>query len=60
MTFVDEDHILEGYKKLARIGVYVEPTSAIVYAALEQIVETVPEPVVLILTGSGLKVQVGS
>ena len=52
---VDENRILNGYKQLSRIGFYVEPTSAVVYAALEQVVGKVPEPIVLILTGSGLK-----
>lgn len=52
---VDENRILNGYKQLARLGFYVEPTSAVVYAALEQVVGKVPEPIVLILTGSGLK-----
>ena len=52
---VDEITIIHGFEQLAKMGFYVEPTSAVVYAALEQVVGKVPEPIVLILTGSGLK-----
>jgi threonine synthase len=49
---VGEKDILPGRDALAHRGFYVEPTSAIVWKALE---ETLPGPVVAILTGSGLK-----
>lgn len=52
---VDEAAILPGRDQLARLGFYVEPTAAIVWDALEQIISVVPEPVVVVLTGSGLK-----
>ena len=52
---VDEENILTGRDRLARLGFYVEPTSAILWDGLNQISEQIPEPVVLILTGSGLK-----
>lgn len=52
---VDEDEILPGRDQLARQGFYVEPTSAIVWSALRQIAEEAPDPIVAILTGSGLK-----
>lgn len=52
---VDEDDILTGRRALAAMGFYVEPTSAVVWSALEQVVDQVPEPVILVLTGSGLK-----
>lgn len=52
---VQESEILSGRKELAVRGFYVEPTSAIVWNALEQVVEDAPEPIVVILTGSGLK-----
>ena len=55
MLAVDEEKILPGRDQLARIGLYVEPTSAILWDGLAQISGDVPEPVVLILTGSGLK-----
>ncbi len=52
---VEEQKILSGQSALARLGMFVEPTSAIVWSALEQVIEQVPEPIVVILTGSGLK-----
>jgi len=52
---VDEENILRGRDELARRGFYVEPTSAIVWNALEQILEQLPDPVVVLLTGSGFK-----
>jgi threonine synthase len=52
---VDEEEILPGQEALARCGFYVEPTSAVVWGALAQAVERLPEPVVVILTGSGFK-----
>jgi threonine synthase len=51
---VPEDRILPARDCLARAGFLVEPTSALVLDALRQCPD-VPEPVVLILTGSGLK-----
>ena len=55
MCVVDEDEILPARDALARLGFYAEPTSAIVWAALKQILDKLPDPIVLILTGSGLK-----
>jgi threonine synthase len=52
---VDEDEIQLGRQRLARRGLFVELTSAVVWGALDQIVGKVPEPIVIILTGSGLK-----
>jgi threonine synthase len=52
---VDEEEILVGRDHLARQGFYVEPTSAIVWNALAQVGGHVPEPVVVMLTGCGLK-----
>lgn len=54
---IAEDHLLEGYKALAGRGFYVEPTSALAWCAYQQISERLPGPVVLVLTGSGYKVQ---
>ncbi|HUS85164.1 MAG TPA: pyridoxal-phosphate dependent enzyme [Anaerolineales bacterium] len=59
MIAVDEENILKGRDALARIGLYVEPTSALVIAALEDVLETCPDPIVLILTGSGFKALEG-
>ena len=55
MLAIPEESILPGRNELAQRGFYVEPTSAIVWDALNQIIEQAPEPIVVILTGSGLK-----
>jgi threonine synthase len=52
---VEESEILPGRDALARLGFYVEPTSAIVWTALAQTLATFPDPVVVVLTGSGYK-----
>ena len=51
MVAVDEAAIRVGHNALARMGLYVELTSAVVWEALSQ----VSGDVVAILTGSGLK-----
>jgi threonine synthase len=52
---VDETDILRGRDELAKRGLYVEPTSAIVWSALKQTLARLPDPVVVLLTGSGYK-----
>lgn len=52
---VDEEEILPGRDELARRGFYVEPTSAVVWGALAQLAGQTPEPIAVVLTGSGLK-----
>ena len=52
---VAEKDILPGRDALAHKGLYVEPTSALVWKALEETISSLPDPVVVILTGSGLK-----
>jgi threonine synthase len=52
---VDEEDILPGRDELSHQGFYVEPTSAIVWNALAQVAGRVPEPLAVVLTGSGLK-----
>ena len=54
---VPEDAIMAGRDALARQGLYVEPTSGLVWHALEQALGELPDPVVVVLTGSGLKFQ---
>lgn len=54
---VDEAAILPGRDALARLGFYVEPTSALVWRALEQLLVQLGDPVVAVLTGSGYKVR---
>lgn len=53
---VPEVRIQPARDRLARAGFLVEPTSALVLDALRQCPD-LPEPVVLVLTGSGLKVS---
>ena len=52
---VDEEDIRLGRDELARLGLYVENTSAVVWKAVELVKGRVPEPVVAVLTGNGLK-----
>jgi len=55
MCAVDEETILPGRRALKRLGFDVEPTSAIVWPALEQTIVQLPDPVVVLLTGAGFK-----
>jgi len=52
---VDEEEIKNGRTCLAKDGLFVEPTSAVVWAAWQKLIDNLTEPVVGILTGSGLK-----
>ena len=52
---VREEAIAPAVRTLAAQGLYVEPTSAIVVAALPQLPIEAGETVVAVLTGSGLK-----
>ena len=55
MAAVQEEDILPAAEALAHQGLYVEPSSALVWAAMMDLIEELSEPVVLILSGSGLK-----
>jgi threonine synthase len=54
---IPEEEILPAAQELARRGLYVEPTSALVLAAIRRLSSKIPEPAILILSGSGLKVH---
>jgi threonine synthase len=54
---IEEDEIVRGRDELSRLGFYVEPTSALIWDALAQIGDDFRDPIVAILTGSGLKVD---
>jgi threonine synthase len=56
---VDEENILVSRNQLAKRGIYVEPTSAIVWSAFEVIKSEIPEPVIMIMSGSGYKYSNG-
>jgi len=55
LVSIEEEDILPAFYSLAKMGFYVEPTSALVWAAYQKFGSHWPEPIVLILTGSGLK-----
>jgi threonine synthase len=57
MCIADENEILPGRDALAHLGFYVEPTSAIVWSALTRTIKDLPDPVVVVLTGSGYKYE---
>jgi threonine synthase len=52
---VDEKEIRSAWNALAKRGFFVEPTSAVVWAALPSVLKRVEKPIVVILTGSGFK-----
>lgn len=52
---VTEEEIVAGQHWLAKNGLYVEPSSAVVWGAWIKLMDNLPEPVVAVLTGSGLK-----
>ena len=54
---VQESDVLPARDELARRGIYVEPTSAVVWAAFKQLSKRLLGPVILIMSGSGYKFQ---
>lgn len=52
---LSEDLIIDAHKQLISHGFYVEPTSAMVLAGMESLGDSLPGPIVFVLTGSGLK-----
>ncbi len=52
---VAEETILSSRNLMAKRGIYVEPTSAVCWSAYQSIKAELPDPVILILTGSGYK-----
>jgi threonine synthase len=57
---VEDADTLAGHNELARLGFYVEVTSALVWPALLQVIAAgSASPVVAVLTGSGLKNKTG-
>lgn len=55
---IAEEAILPGRDALARLGFYVEPTSALVWEALRELLPGLGDPVVAVLTGSGYKARI--
>ena len=54
-TACSNESLQSALLELWKMGLYVEITSALVWAAYRQISRKLPEPIVFILTGSGLK-----
>lgn len=55
MMAIPEKEIRNAYIELARLGVYCEPTSALVWAAAKSVSQMKLTPTVAIITGSGYK-----
>ena len=52
---IPENEILSAWQELARKGIYVEPTSALVWAAQKNLSGELRGPAVAVITGSGYK-----
>ncbi|MEI8131562.1 MAG: pyridoxal-phosphate dependent enzyme [Leptolinea sp.] len=52
---IPESDLMPAYRELAGKGIYCEPTSALVWAALTSLKERLPYPIILIISGNGLK-----
>ena len=52
---VREGEIQRARSDLLRLGIYVEPTAAVAYAAIEKLGEARPDSILVPLTGAGLK-----
>jgi threonine synthase len=52
---IPEVDLMPAYKELATRGIYCEPTSALVWAALSKLEHQPPFPIILIISGNGLK-----
>ena len=55
LAAVAENDILPARDELASRGFYVEPTSAVVWPVLLERLDDLRDPIVVVLTGSGLK-----
>jgi threonine synthase len=56
---VPEEAIVEGQAQLAKLGFFVEPTSAVVWPAITATEGGLRRPIVAVLTGSGYKARLG-
>jgi threonine synthase len=52
---IPESELVPAYHELAGRGIYCEPTSALVWAAVSKLNNKVPLPIILIISGNGLK-----
>jgi threonine synthase len=54
---VAEPELIQAYESIAGRGFYVEPTAALPWAVLPELIGNVPEPIVILLTGAGFKTK---
>jgi threonine synthase len=52
---VGEAQLSRAWKELNNLGMDVEPTSALVWNALQNLLDLLPEPIICIISGHGLK-----
>ncbi len=52
---IEEEKIITDMKELSEIGIYSEPTSALVWSACKKLEQKLPRPIILIISGNGLK-----
>jgi threonine synthase len=55
LVSIPEEEIKAAYTELAKMGIYCEPTSALVWAAIKPTLDLNVDPTVAIITGSGYK-----
>jgi len=55
MITIDEPSLMESWRESAKKGFYMEPTSALVWAAIKQNTGDFKSPMVAVITGSGYK-----
>lgn len=52
---IREEEITPALVELAEMGIYSEPTSALVWSAYKHLEQKLPRPIILIISGNGLK-----
>ena len=61
MVVVDDEDVIGAYGRLAMSGIWVEPTAAAAWAALERLPDNWPPgPIVVNLGGAGYKKPIAS
>lgn len=55
MLSIKESDLIKAWRQSARQGIYLEPTSALVWAAINGLAKDFKAPIVAVITGSGYK-----
>jgi threonine synthase len=55
LAVIEEDEIMAARDSFEQLGLFIEPSSAIVWRALQDAVGRLPEPIAVVLTGAGFK-----